>query len=83
MNNGPDCLGPLLMPGHPGNAHPETDSFGPLPLPGQPTDALPGTERKILTLIERAQRKERLFHPLDGVKCPVYGLHLALTEESA
>ncbi len=34
--------------------------------PGEPTDALPGSERKIRILVERAARREPLFHPLDG-----------------
>jgi len=38
----------------------------PVPLPGQPTAALPGTEEKILIMIERAARREQLFHPQDG-----------------
>jgi hypothetical protein len=35
-------------------------------LPQEPTPALPGTEEKILVLIERASRREQLFHPFDG-----------------
>jgi hypothetical protein len=35
-------------------------------LPSNPTDALPGSEQKILIMMERAQRREQLFHPLDG-----------------
>jgi hypothetical protein len=38
-------------------------------LPKEPTDALPGTERKIRVMMERAARREQLFHPLDGVAC--------------
>jgi hypothetical protein len=35
-------------------------------VPGEPTSAAPGSERKIRILIERATRREPLFHPLDG-----------------
>jgi hypothetical protein len=35
-------------------------------LPSNPTDALPGSEQKILIMMERARRREQLFHPLDG-----------------
>jgi hypothetical protein len=42
--------------------------FGPGRLPEQPTEALPGTEQKIRVMIERASRREQLFHPLDGAK---------------
>jgi hypothetical protein len=59
------------------------ECLGPFPLPGEPTDALPGTERKIRILIERARRKEPLFHTLDGCNCPTGRLHLRLAEESA
>ncbi len=41
----------------------------PASVPGQPTDALPGSERKIRAMIERATRRESLFHPMDGL-CP-------------
>jgi hypothetical protein len=44
------------------------EDLTPESLPGEPTDALPGTERKIRILIERAARREPLFHPLDGCK---------------
>lgn len=46
--------------------------FGKLPLfrtgalPHDPTPALPGTEEKVRVMIERAARREQLFHPLDG-----------------
>lgn len=36
--------------------------------PGEPTDAPPGSERKIRIMIERAARREPLFHPLDGCR---------------
>src|SRR5262245_27332433 len=41
-------------------------SVGPGALPKEPTDALPGSEEKICIMIERAARREQLFHPLDG-----------------
>lgn len=44
----------------------EFDFFGPASMPGEPTDALPGSEQKIRVLIERAARREQLFHPDDG-----------------
>jgi hypothetical protein len=34
---------------------------------GEPTPAGPGTEPKIQVMIERAERREPLFHPLDGL----------------
>ena len=36
------------------------------PLPQWPTVAQPGTEAKILAMIERACRREQLFHPDDA-----------------
>jgi hypothetical protein len=36
-------------------------------LPEAPTEALPGSEQKIRVMIERASRREQLFHPLDGI----------------
>ena len=38
----------------------------PLSRPGEPTNAPPGSPRKIRILMERAARREPLFHPLDG-----------------
>jgi hypothetical protein len=38
-------------------------------LPKEPTDAPPGSEQKIRVMIERAARREQLFHPLDGLGC--------------
>jgi hypothetical protein len=35
-------------------------------VPDAPTIALPGTEEKIQVMIERAARRQQLFHPLDG-----------------
>jgi hypothetical protein len=40
----------------------------PLSRPGEPTSAAPGSARKIRVLMERAARKEPLFHPLDGCR---------------
>ncbi|MFO0878676.1 MAG: hypothetical protein U0840_15145 [Gemmataceae bacterium] len=36
--------------------------------PGEPTEAPPGSARKILVLMERASRREPLFHPRDNLK---------------
>ena len=41
--------------------------WGATPAPGEPTPAGPGSERKILVMIERAMRREPLFHPMDGL----------------
>jgi hypothetical protein len=38
----------------------------PLSRPGEPTNAPPGSPRKIRILMERAARREPLFHPQDG-----------------
>jgi hypothetical protein len=46
-------------------SHP--DAFRSGSLPAQPTEALPGTEQKIRVMIERAGRREALFHPMDGL----------------
>jgi hypothetical protein len=40
----------------------------PISRPGEPTLAAPGSARKIRVLMERAARKEPLFHPLDGIR---------------
>ncbi len=45
----------------------DSATWGALPAPGEPTPAGPGTERKILVMMERAMRREPLFHPLDGL----------------
>lgn len=37
-------------------------------IPGQPTDAPPGSPRKVRVLMERAARREALFHPGDNLK---------------
>jgi hypothetical protein len=42
--------------------------WGMIPSPGEPTVAGPGTERKIQVMLERALRREPLFHPLDGLR---------------
>lgn len=39
---------------------------GPESVPGQPTDAPPGSARKVRVLMERAARREALFHPGDN-----------------
>lgn len=36
--------------------------------PGEPTSAPPGSSRKIRVLMERAMRREALFHPGDNKK---------------
>jgi hypothetical protein len=40
----------------------------PISRPGEPTPAAPGSPRKIRVLMERAARREPLFHPLDGTR---------------
>ena len=46
---------------------PEQTYARPGALPKEPTDAPPGSEQKIRVMIERAERREALFHPLDGM----------------
>jgi len=41
---------------------------GPESVPGQATDAPPGSARKVRVLMERAGRREPLFHPGDNLK---------------
>jgi hypothetical protein len=48
---------------------PEQTYFRHGALPKEPTDAPPGSEQKILVMIERAERREQLFHPQDGLGC--------------
>src|SRR5438034_2603383 len=49
-------------------AHRGVGNFnGNVPLPDAATDTAPGSEAKILVLIERARRKQALFHPLDAI----------------
>lgn len=43
-------------------------SRGPESIPGQATDAPPGSPRKVRVLMERAARRESLFHPADNMK---------------
>jgi hypothetical protein len=45
----------------------DSATWGAMPAPGEPTPAGPGSERKILVMIERALRREPLFHPMDGL----------------
>lgn len=40
----------------------------PISRTGEPTDAPPGSPRKIRVLMERAARRESLFHPGDNLK---------------
>jgi hypothetical protein len=40
--------------------------FGQAPMPPFPTSAMPGTPEKIALLMQRAQQRQQLFHPLDG-----------------
>jgi hypothetical protein len=40
----------------------------PVSRPGEPTSAPPGSARKIRVLMERAARREALFHPDDNLK---------------
>ena len=40
----------------------------PVSRPGEPTSAPPGSATKIRVLMERAGRKEALFHPQDNLK---------------
>lgn len=35
-------------------------------LPARPTEARPGTEAKVLVMIERARKRQQLFHPEDA-----------------
>jgi hypothetical protein len=40
---------------------------GNAPLPEQPTLAPPGSQAKIMILMERAAKRQALFHPLDSI----------------
>ncbi len=42
------------------------DRVGRVPLPEEPTKALPGSEAKVLILIERARKRQSLWHPDDA-----------------
>src|SRR5262245_2810000 len=46
----------------------DLDFVGPAVLPGEPTEAVPGSEKKIRVMMERANRREQLFHPSDGIR---------------
>jgi hypothetical protein len=46
----------------------EKPQHDPVSQPGEPTSAPPGSTRKIRVLMERAARKEALFHPQDNLK---------------
>jgi len=50
----------------------DEEGYLPLPPPGEPTKAAPGSEEKIRVLIQRAARREPLFHPNDGIKIGTY-----------
>jgi hypothetical protein len=45
--------------------------------PGEPTDAPPGSEEKIRILIERAARRQPLFHPMDEPRSRIEGHRVA------
>lgn len=55
---------------------------GPFSVPGQATDAPPGTARKVRVLMERAARREPLFHPDDNNQRPLPVLSGAATEDN-
>ncbi len=40
--------------------------------PEAPTDALPGSEEKIRIMTQRAERRQKLFHPLDGPRARLH-----------
>jgi hypothetical protein len=42
------------------------DHVGRVPLPDEPTDAPPGSEAKVLILMERARKRQGLWHPDDA-----------------
>jgi hypothetical protein len=42
------------------------DRVGRVPLPDEATDAVPGSEAKVLILIERARKRQSLWHPDDA-----------------
>ena len=47
------------------NTKPQRES---LSRPGEPTEASPGSPPKIRVLMERASRRESLFHPADNLR---------------
>ncbi len=53
---------------HPCAARGYGDVYHNAPLADAPTSARPGTEAKILVMIARAERRECLFHPGDGLE---------------
>jgi hypothetical protein len=59
---------PLSLQGEPTSTPAIPAAREPLSRPGEPTSAPPGSPRKIRILMERAARREALFHPLDGIK---------------
>jgi hypothetical protein len=42
------------------------DRVGRVPLPDAPTVAAPGSEAKVLVLMERARKRQSLWHPADA-----------------
>jgi hypothetical protein len=42
------------------------DRVGRVPLPDAPTGAMPGSEAKVLILMERARKRQSLWHPADA-----------------
>ena len=42
------------------------DRVGRVPLPRTPTSAPPGSEAKVLVLMERANKRQSLWHPADA-----------------
>src|SRR5262245_5771349 len=58
----------LQVPGAEVEVMNETVVREPMSRQGEPTDAPPGSPRKIRVLMERASRREPLFHPKDNLK---------------
>jgi hypothetical protein len=54
---------------------------GAAPLPDSGTDAPPGSEEKIRVLIERASKKQALWHPDDVTLAPPADLILPMLDE--
>ncbi|HKI34637.1 MAG TPA: hypothetical protein VKA46_22465 [Gemmataceae bacterium] len=42
------------------------DRIGRVPLPDAPTSAVPGSEEKVHILMERARKRQGLWHPADA-----------------
>lgn len=58
-------------------AHRGVGNFnGNTPLPERPTVELPGSEAKVLVLMERAAKRQSLFHPQDVTLAGVPATHL-------